>query len=118
MISSNKLHTTLSVLADAQVCELVVEDIIFANAINNNYRTAKSFENFVKDCKKSFSFRRNVLLRKKLTEQYVKIPWEVQQRELRQPHLLFINRQYPKHACAYFRQQGLLSHMVREYEAL
>lgn len=116
--SYSKLRITLIALADAQVCELVAEEVIFANAINNNYKTAKSFEAFVEDCKRMFSYRRNELLSKRLIKQYGFLTWERRQRSIRQPHLLFISRKYPEYVRTYFKQQGFLSHMVREDESL
>lgn len=117
-ISYKNLHTTLITLANAQVCELVVEDVIFANAINNNFKTSKAFETFVKDCKAAFSYRRNHLKTEQLIKEKGIIDWATRERSVRLPHMAFMCRRYPDYVRAYFRQQGFLSHMVRDNEVI
>lgn len=116
MISANKLAPTLLALADARVCELVPDDVIFANAIVNNYKTPKAFENFVKDCRSIFSHRRNILLTEEITRKQGCMSWAERQRKVRQPHLRYMNRRYPQDVRNYFKMRGFLSHMVREDE--
>lgn len=118
MISANKLGPTLIALAEARVCELVADDVIFANAIVNNYKTPKAFENFVKDCRLTFSYRRNTLLGDEISKNQGCLSWDERQRKIRQPHLLYVNRRYPQHVRRYFKMRGFLSHMVREDETV
>lgn len=118
MANLKQLTPTLIALADAWVPECSVDEVIFANAIYNNYRSAKGFVDFVKECRVTFSYRRNALLTKELIKQRGCISWEVRQREVRQPHLLYLSRKYPEYVKSYFRSKGFSSPMVNNDEEI